>query len=127
MTLSKYFFLTRYYFSNLIRSKIAGKFAKHNVASHAARWETLRAANLGHDDWLVVGNGPSLRVEDLESLAHIPSVASNKITLLFDRTQWRPTLYTIADPLLLFKLPSSHFKDIPLTLTPHSVYYMVRT
>lgn len=127
MTFSKLFFLTRYYFSTLLRSKIAGKFAKQKVASQSAQWGKLRAANSGHDDWLVVGNGPSLSVVDLESLAHIPSLASNKITLLYDRTHWRPTLYTVADPLLLFKLTPSHFNDVTLALTPYSTYYMART
>ncbi len=127
MTLSKPYFLLGYYINSMLLSKIGGMFAKHNVSSKAAQWEALHIANSGHDDWLVVGNGPSLSVDDLEALANIPSLASNKITLLYDHTQWRPTVYTVADPLLLYKLPKSHFKNIPLTLIPHSVYYMART
>jgi hypothetical protein len=52
----------------------------------------------------VIGNGPSLRVEDLEQIADEISIASNKIYLAFDKTRWRPTLYTIVDTLVWEKI-----------------------
>ena len=47
----------------------------------------------------VVGNGPSLTVADLDRIACSGdiSIASNKIFLAFADTQWRPTIYTVAD------------------------------
>lgn len=47
----------------------------------------------------VVGNGPSLRIPDLERIARNGDVtiASNKIFMAFDSSGWRPTLYTVAD------------------------------
>ncbi|MDB4385091.1 DUF115 domain-containing protein [Opitutaceae bacterium] len=47
----------------------------------------------------VIGNGPSLRVADLEriSAAGYHTIASNKIYLCFEETQWRPDFYTVAD------------------------------
>lgn len=86
--------------------------------SRARQWDALREAIGGHDEWLVVGNGPSLKLEDLEALGHIPAIASNKINLLFDRTAWRPRLFTIADSLLMHKLPAPHYEDFDRVLLP---------
>jgi hypothetical protein len=92
----------------------------------ARRWAALREAVAGHDSWLVVGNGPSLKIEDLEALGHIPAVASNKINLLFNRTSWRPRLFTIADSLLIHKLPTEHYEDFAEVLLPDRYAYMCR-
>jgi len=94
--------------------------------ARAARWETLRQSLAGHDSWLVVGNGPSLRIEDLEALSAIPAVASNKINLLFSRTSWRPRLYTIGDSLLMHKLPAEHYDDVGEVLLPDVYTFMCR-
>lgn len=45
----------------------------------------------------LIGNGPSLRIEDLDRLKDEITFASNKIFLAFDSTTWRPTYYTAAD------------------------------
>jgi len=127
MNLAESSFLARYYFANAIQSKFGGRiFAKRTIAKGANHWREILSTHSGHDSWLVVGNGPSLSVKDLAALDHIPAIASNKITLLYGHTDWRPTLYTIADPLLLYKLTTSHFKSVPLTLVPHTVYFMAR-
>jgi hypothetical protein len=60
------------------------------------RLEALRDECAGRRVF-VIGNGPSLRVEDLEAIRGEITIASNKIYLLFDRTDWRPTYYTVAD------------------------------
>jgi len=48
----------------------------------------------------LLGNGPSLRVADLERLKGEVSFASNKIFLAFDQTDWRPTYLTVCDVLV---------------------------
>jgi hypothetical protein len=50
----------------------------------------------------VIGNGPSLRIEDLNKLGENDdiTIASNKIYLAFEETNWRPTYYTVADLLV---------------------------
>ena len=126
MELRKLAFMTRYYAANLIKSKIGGPVRGLFLDREARRWETLRVEVPKSDTWLVVGNGPSLRADDLTALRGMPSVASNKINLIFDNTDSRPTLYTITDPLLLFKLPKSHFEKFDMTLVPHSVGSLVR-
>ena len=47
----------------------------------------------------VVGNGPSLSVEDLEKIhtSNEISFAANKIYKIFDKTNWRPTYYGVSD------------------------------
>jgi hypothetical protein len=46
---------------------------------------------------VIIGTGPSLRVEDLEKLEGWKTFACNKIYLAFDKTEWRPDFYSICD------------------------------
>jgi len=50
----------------------------------------------------VIGNGPSLRISDLDKIHNNNdiAIASNKIYLAFEETDWRPTYYTVADLLV---------------------------
>lgn len=48
----------------------------------------------------VIGNGPSLTAEDLELLKGEITFAANRIYMLFDRTDWRPTYYFCVDNML---------------------------
>ncbi|MGD2093290.1 MAG: DUF115 domain-containing protein, partial [Candidatus Aminicenantes bacterium] len=48
----------------------------------------------------LIGNGPSLRMEDLEKLKDEITFASNRIFLAFDQVAWRPTYYTVADHIV---------------------------
>lgn len=45
----------------------------------------------------VLGNGPSLTPEDLNMLKNEVTIASNRIYKIFERTNWRPTYYTMLD------------------------------
>ena len=45
----------------------------------------------------IVGNGPSLRVDDLEMLKDEYTFAFNRIYVIFDQTNWRPTFYCTQD------------------------------
>ena len=50
----------------------------------------------------VIGNGPSLRIDDLSTLHEREeiSIGSNKIFLVFAKTDWRPTYYTVDDRIV---------------------------
>ncbi len=48
----------------------------------------------------ILGNGPSLRISDLDKLRDEITIASNKIYLAFTQTEWRPTYYTMCDLLV---------------------------
>lgn len=45
----------------------------------------------------IIGNGPSLRIEDLDKLTGEYTFATNKIDCLFPKTKWRPTYYILGD------------------------------
>lgn len=45
----------------------------------------------------IIGNGPSLRPEDLDKLVGEVSFASNRIYHIFSQTIWRPTFYVSID------------------------------
>ena len=49
----------------------------------------------------VIGNGPSLRIRDLDHLQDEITFAANKIYLAFDSTHWRPTYYGVEDKLVM--------------------------
>ena len=52
---------------------------------------------------VVIGNGPSLRIEDLTKLhlLGVPTFACNRVTLAFPQTEWRPTYYFMSDENLI--------------------------
>lgn len=71
----------------------------------------------------VIGNGPSLRMADLDRLVGEITIASNKIYLAFGKTVWRPSFFTIADDLLWDKVENdlpNYFRvvHIPSYLNP---------
>lgn len=45
----------------------------------------------------IIGNGPSLAIADLDRLQNEITFASNRITLAFEETDWRPSYYTLCD------------------------------
>lgn len=62
----------------------------------------IRNSHLG-ESCFVIGNGPSLTAEDLDTLAekHIDSFAMNRIYKIFPQTKWRPTYYVNTDWTLI--------------------------
>jgi hypothetical protein len=122
-------FLGQYYLKNLVFMRAYGKPSVAFIGRTRERWQALYDSIKGHDTWLVVGNGPSLRLEDLEAFDRlgVPSIASNKINMVYNRTTWRPRLFTIADPLLLHKLPAEHYANIDEILLPHTHVLMAKT
>lgn len=46
---------------------------------------------------ILIGNGPSLKYEDLEKLNFKYSFAANKIYKLFNKTKFRPSFYMVGD------------------------------
>ncbi len=54
----------------------------------------------------IVGNGPSLRINDLEKLNDEVTFASNAIYALYKLTDWRPTYYCAWDPVFCKEMMS---------------------
>lgn len=46
----------------------------------------------------IVGNGPSLKIDDLKAIEHEITFASNRIYHLYDKTSWRPDFYVAFEP-----------------------------
>ena len=69
------------------------------------RWEYKRLLPFKNkhkgERCFIIGNGPSLRAEDLDKLKNEVTFASNKIYLMFDKTEWRPNYYVITDTEVL--------------------------
>jgi len=64
-------------------------------------WQQLNALKGLHRGRraFVIGNGPSLRIADLERLEGEITFATNGIVKAFDQTAWRPTYYVMVDHL----------------------------
>ncbi len=71
-----------------------------NQAISNERFQALKNKYQGQR-CVIIGNGPSLNIEDLEKLKNEYTFASNKIFLCFDETEWRPTFYSVEDTLVL--------------------------
>ncbi len=58
----------------------------------------------------IVGNGPSLKIEDLEIFKRlgIPSIGVNRIYKIFDKTNWRPDFLVTSDS----KVIKNSYKEI---------------
>ena len=73
--------------------------AKGNKLKLLPTWERLHNYHKGSRAF-IIGNGPSLRINDLKRLSGEITFASNKIFLAYDSTSWRPTYYTICDQMV---------------------------
>lgn len=127
--MNKNLFLTRYYLSNLINVKLVSRLQWFlNKSEFIEMWGAVADDNKNEDikDFLVVGNGPSLEKADLEALSYMPSIASNKIDLLFESTTWRPTYVTICDPLLAYKLRNYKFDGVEQLFCSDRIYPLLR-
>lgn len=66
-------------------------------------WEKIKGKYKGKRGF-VICNGPSLSMTDLDYLENEITISSNKIYLAFEKTKWRPTFFTVADPLVWEKI-----------------------
>lgn len=57
----------------------------------------FKDCNVGKRCFLI-GNGPSLKAEDLDCLKNEITMAANRIWNVFGMTVWRPTYYFLVDP-----------------------------
>jgi hypothetical protein len=67
----------------------------------------------------IIGNGPSLLSEDLDLLVNEITFGANGIHLIFDKTPWRPTYYSIVDNLVWKKLRLGIHQDLKFVIIPH--------
>lgn len=46
----------------------------------------------------IIGNGPSLRADDLDKLENEYTFGANRIFNIYEQTNWRPSYYIAVDP-----------------------------
>ncbi len=85
-------------------------------------WKSLRHKHRGQRGF-VIGNGPSLKAADVDRLQGEVAIASNKIYLIYDQTAWRPTYFTISDPIVWDKIVDDLHQHQPLVWVPHFLPY----
>ena len=82
---------------------------KYRKEAYGRYWSDLKNKYQGRRGF-VIANGPSLLSTDLDRLKNEVCIASNKIYLIFEKTEWRPTFHTIVDPEV-WKYFQYHFSD----------------
>lgn len=60
----------------------------------------------------VIGNGSSLKAEDLSRLVKEDCFACNHIERIFSDTDWRPKFYTVVDPYFTTDINLKMFKEV---------------
>ncbi len=75
---------------------------------------TIKNSHKG-EKCIIVGNGPSLTVEDLNKIKKlgIQTFATNRIFKLFNQTEWRPTYY-VSEDILLMEDAQDIIRDMPV-------------
>lgn len=73
-----------------------------DTSKYGKKLKSLKGIKNG-DMCFVIGNGPSLRTEDLTVLKenNIDTFAANRIYNTFENTSWRPTYYVCEDEFIL--------------------------
>ena len=123
---SRNWFLFKYYVENFLCVRVAHRLAPINILKIEAEWISITQKFSDKSTIVIVANGPSLKASDLELLSRYPSIASNKINLIYDQTFWRADLHTICDPLLIYKLQTQDFSNVGLLMHSDSSRFLMR-
>ena len=86
-------------FNNLLLFNINACVRKISSHIFPKQYESLSKLknSMNSQRCFIIGNGPSLNVEDLELLNNETTFAVNNIYTIFPKTNWRPTYYAICD------------------------------
>jgi hypothetical protein len=72
------------------------------LSQNAAKLKAYKNKHFGKRCF-IIGNGPSLKTEDLDKLKNEITFAFNRIYHIFDNTEWRPSYYCSEDDKTIFK------------------------
>ena len=102
-------------------------FSKSNYAKKLRKFYNI---HLG-ETCFIIGNGPSLTSEDLSKIQEsgIDSFAFNRIYLMFNKTEWRPTYYVSQDEKTLKNCTEQvNGMDLPYKFIPlfHKFYHGIQ-
>ena len=84
--------------------RVEKRMASYGLPITASDRKLLKLKNIhGGKRCFIIGNGPSLRMDDLSTLHDHNEItfAANKIYLAFQKTKWRPTYYCSVDRIVI--------------------------
>jgi hypothetical protein len=74
----------------------------------------------------IIGNGPSLTINDLNMLKNEITFAANRIDLAFDSTDWRPAYYSVIDEYVAAQNTKQiNTIRVPYKFFPHTFNYVI--
>lgn len=67
----------------------------------------------------IIATGPSLTMEDIESLKNEKTISMNSICKLYDKTDWRPTYFAVQDNFVFNNIKDiiSAHKEVPVFIS----------
>ena len=87
---------------------------KYATTPDAAYIHSLKDSKKGKRCF-ILGNGPSLTVDDLNMLSNEDTFAFNRIYYIFEKTDWRPTYYMCVDAGVIgMNLPEIEKLNLPI-------------
>lgn len=93
---------------SLIKNNIISLYEKNNQKYYTKHKEEYSVDQFKNkydgQECFIVGNGPSLRPEDLDLIynRNFVTFASNRIHKIYNETIWRPTYFTISDGMYIY-------------------------
>ena len=88
------------FYLNLLYKTRLTSLNKFNITLHSNEIKLKKLKSIHKNQRaFIIGNGPSLTIDDLNKLKGDITFASNKIFLAYDETTWRPTYYSVEDSL----------------------------
>lgn len=86
----------RFLISPLKNRKIRKRYRRYMQSGNVERLRLLKGTHRG-ERCFIIGNGSSLRPDDLDKLKNEFTFAANRIYQIFDKTSWRPDVYMSVD------------------------------
>lgn len=88
-----------YWFEN---TKLLDEMACYNIDPSPYICKMKQFENIHENErCFIIGNGPSLLIDDLNTIKNEYSMAANKIFQLYGKTDWRPSYYFSDDPYVI--------------------------
>lgn len=97
--LRKMHFLRNIYYKIQLKQYLS-KLPKEVLKNNSEELKKLKGKYAGKRCF-IIGNGPSLTVEDLDKLRYEITFGSNRIFTIYGKTEWRPTFYANQDQVVL--------------------------
>lgn len=94
-------------------------FRKHGIGGKKYK-KLLHYKNIHNGErCFIIATGPSLTMEDIESLKDEKTISMNSICRLYDETDWRPTYYAIQDSYVFNNMQDTlrTHKEVPVFIS----------